>query len=84
MSANSSFLGQELTYNSDDNTLVRFHSAAFGASSHHGGGGTGTTTPSPVTEQAPNSNLEFNLIWDSSVANAPSGFMTAVENAALY
>jgi hypothetical protein len=84
MSTNSSFLGQELTYNSDDNTLVRFHSAAFGQSSHHGGGGTGSTTPSPVTEQAANSNLEFNLIWDSSVANAPSGFMTAVENAALY
>lgn len=84
MSENSSFLGPELTYNSADNTLVR--SAAFGGGSHHGGGGSGST-PAPVTEQAPNSNLEFNLIWDSSVANLGSNeqaFMTAVENTALY
>jgi hypothetical protein len=69
MSSNSSFLGPELTYNSEDNTLV--HSAALGGGSHHGGGG-GGSTPVPVTEQAPNSNLEFNLIWDSSVANLGS------------
>ena len=45
----SSFLGPELTYNSDANILVR--SEAFGAGSHHGGGG--GPTPAPVTEQAP-------------------------------
>ena len=84
MSTDSSSLGQELTYNSDENTLVRFHSEAFGLGGHHGGGGSVSTTPAPVAEQAPNSNLEFNLIWDSSVANAPAGFMTAVENVALY
>jgi hypothetical protein len=81
MSANGSFLSRELTYSSDNNILVR--SAAFAGGGHLSGG----LTPAPVTEQVTNSNLEFKLIWDSSVAKLGSheqAFMTAVENTALY
>lgn len=47
----------------------------------------GTATPAPTLITAPGSNLEFNLVWDSSVGGAGSneaGFMSAVENAALF
>jgi hypothetical protein len=46
-----------------------------------------TTTPAPTLIWAQGSNLEFNLIWDSSVGGAGSneaGFMSAVENAASF
>jgi hypothetical protein len=85
MSNKSSILGPELTYNSDDNTLVR--SAAFGAGSHHGGGGSGGTTPSATLVTSAGSNLEFNLIWDSSVANLGSNetaFINAMVNVSKY
>ena len=87
MSRNNSFLGQEVTYNADKGTLVNFHSAAFGASSHHGGGGGGGATPAPTLVTSTGSHLEFNLIWDSSVANLGSNetaFMNAMSNVAKY
>jgi hypothetical protein len=49
--------------------------------------GGGQTTPAPTLISSPNSNLKFNLIWDSSVANAgtnKAAFMLAVENAAQF
>jgi len=85
MSKNSSFLGQAVTYNADEGTLS--HSAALGGSGHgHGGGGSGTAPP-PTLVTSTGSHLEFNLIWDSSVANLGSNetaFMNAVINSAKY
>jgi len=47
-----------------------------------------TTTPAPtIVHSTTGGNLTFNLIWDSSVGSAGSseaGFMTAVEDAALF
>jgi hypothetical protein len=46
-----------------------------------------TATPAPTLITVTGSNLEFNLIWDSSVGGAGSneaGFMTAVEDAAQF
>ena len=42
------------------------------------------TAPAPTTITATGSNLSFDLIWDSSVAGAPAGFMTAVEDTAEF
>jgi len=86
MRNNSSFLGQEVTYNADEGTLVHYNSAAFGGGGHHGGGGGGTTPP-PTLVTSLGSHLEFNLIWDSSVANLGSNetaFMNAMANVATY
>ena len=83
----SSFLGQEVTYNDDENTLVRFHGNASGAPGHGGGGGSGTTTPAPTLITTSGSHLEFNLIWDSSVSNLgtnKTAFMNAMVNTAHY
>jgi hypothetical protein len=54
-----------------------------------GGSGTATVTttataPSPTLVTTAGSGLEFNLVWDSSVASAPAGFMTDVVAAAQY
>jgi hypothetical protein len=46
-----------------------------------------SATPAPTLITAPGSNLEFNLVWDSSVGGAGSNeapFMTAVEDAAQF
>src|SRR5215471_10715394 len=83
----NSFLGPEVTYNDEEETLAHFHSAAFGGPSHHPGGGGGGSTPAPTLVTTPGSHLEFNLIWDSSVANLGSNetaFMNAMTNAAKY
>ena len=79
---NSSFLGPEVTYDSETGTL--FHSESLGGHSRPGHGGGGGTAPPPVLVTSAGSNLEFKLIWDSSVASAPSSFMTAVQNVAQY
>jgi hypothetical protein len=77
MSKHDSFLGQEVTYNADENSFVNFHSVAFNGLGHHGGGG----TPAPTLVVSPGSHLVFNLIWDSSVASLGSqepAFMNAM------
>jgi hypothetical protein len=60
---------------------------------HHGGGGSGGSNhgsppppppPSFTLVTTPGSNLEIKLIWDSSVAHAPSGFMNAAITAAQF
>ncbi len=75
-------LGQELTL-SDSGDLSPM-SAASGHGGSGGGGSTSghTTAPTPYLVKVAGSNLEIDLIWDSSVASAPTGFMTAVEAAA--
>lgn len=83
----ASSLGQEVTYNSETGSLIHFHSESFGAFSRHGGGGGTSTTPPPTLVETNGSNLEFNLIWDSSVTNLGSNetaFMNAMVNAAKY
>ena len=42
------------------------------------------TTPAPTIVSVAGSNLSFDLVWDSSVASAPAGFMAAVEAAAEF
>src|SRR3974390_1391862 len=90
MSRNSStFLGQEVIYNSEDNSLVHFNSEARshgGGGSGSGGSGGGTKPPPPLVTTA-GSLLEFNRIWVSwfsnRVTNEP-GFVAAVTNVAHY
>ena len=80
-------LGPQFTYNADEGTAVHFNAAASGQNSsslnaHHGG----STAPAP-TLVTNGGNLEFNLIWDSSVSNLGSNqtaFMNAMINAASY
>lgn len=45
---------------------------------------TTATAPAPTIVSVSGSNLSFDLVWDSSVSSAPSGFMTAVEDAASF
>lgn len=63
-------------------------SPVYGAlSSNHTGGSAHTShsaTPTPTLVSSSGSSLEFNLIWDASVAKAPSGFEQAVIDAAKY
>jgi hypothetical protein len=40
--------------------------------------------PAPTLVTTAGSNLEFNLIWDSSVANAPAAFQSAIVAAASF
>lgn len=81
MSGHNSILGREVVY--DDSGLS--HSTTGG---HHGGGGsistTPTSTPTSQTLVGSSTGLQFDLIWDSSVANAPSGFTADVINTATY
>jgi hypothetical protein len=82
---NTSSLGQEYIIN--DAGLV---SPVNGAkSTGHGGSSSSSSsssssTPSPTLVTASGSNLQIDLIWDSSVGAAPSGFTTAVIDAAQF
>jgi len=74
-------LGQEYLL-SDSGALTAAHSA-----SGHGGGAAGGSTSSTHSTPAPTSvgsagGLRIDLIWDSSVAKAPAGFMQAIIAAA--
>jgi hypothetical protein len=70
-------LGPEVTLS--DSGVLSPHSAAGGAV--HSGGSSfwwHPSAPSPTLVSATGSNLAIDLVWDSSVSNAPSGFMSAV------
>jgi hypothetical protein len=83
MSSNSSVLGQEVTYNSDDGAIV--HDASHGGhGTGGGGGGGGTGTVPPAVTVGASTGLEFHLVFDSSVANAPAGFAQAITDVATY
>lgn len=43
-----------------------------------------SSTPTPTLVSEVGSNLEIRLVWDSSVSKAPSGFTTAIIDAAQY
>lgn len=69
-------LGLEVTL-SDSGVLSPI--GAAGGPGHGGGhGGSGGTAPAATLVSATGSNLLIDLVWDSSVANAPSGFMSAL------
>ena len=78
-----SMLGHEYLMNDSGNV-----SLAYGASSHSGGSSSGshsTTSSTPAPTLVGSSNgFQIDLIWDSSVAKAPSGFEQAVIDAAQY
>lgn len=61
---------------------------AFGASNHSGSGSNSLRSPTssaPAPTLVGSSNgLQIDLVWDSSVANAPSGFTQAIIDAAEY
>jgi hypothetical protein len=73
---------------SDPGTFSSFQSISSLSRISGGGTQSKTTTPPPtVVHSTTGGNLTFNLIWDSSVGGAGSseaGFMTAVEDAALF
>ena len=76
-------LGQEYVLNDAGQVGL-----AFGASTHSGhtssfSSPTKTSAP-PPTLVGSSSGLQIDLVWDSSVAKAPSGFMQAVIDAAEY
>jgi hypothetical protein len=76
--AHGNGLGPEVTL-SDSGVLSPLSSATS-----HGGTASGSfgfghpTAPTPTLVTVNGSNLQIDLVWDSSVANAPSAFMTAV------
>ncbi len=90
---NTSSLGQEYVVN--DAGLVSPVNGA-GSSSHgsgsssHGSGSSSSSSsssssaPSPTLVTASGSNLQIDLIWDSSVGGAPAGFTTAIIDAAQF
>ena len=51
---------------------------------HSAPGGTTTSSGTATTTTTSTSGLTINITWDSSVSSAPSGFTTAVQNAAQY
>ena len=61
-------------------------SAAHGAATHSVATASlkHSSTPAPTLVEINGSHLEINLVWDSSVAKAPSGFTTAIIDAAEY
>jgi hypothetical protein len=74
--------GQEYMIN-DAGALSPASSASTHGSSVTQATGSGAAAPSPTLVGSAG-GLQFDLIWDPSVANAPSGFMQAVKSAAQY
>jgi hypothetical protein len=80
-------LGPEVTLN--DSGVLSPHNSSIGHGHPGGGGGgggtggTGGTTPVPtLVSSTTGGNLSIDLVWDSSVANATTGFTAAVAAAA--
>lgn len=69
--------GPQVTY--DEGALSPIGAAGGGGhGGHTSGGSTGGTAPAPTLVTGTSSSLAIDLVWDSSVASAPSGFMSAV------
>ncbi len=79
----SSSLGQEYLMNDAGNVAPVFAASTHSGSTGAGSSSTNSSTPAP-TLVGSSSGLQIDLIWDSSVAKAPSGFMQAIVDAALY
>jgi len=72
-----------------DATVVGYGDLGVISSASRGSNGTTTATtsgtaPAPTLVTTAGSNLAIDLVWDSSVASAPTGFMTDIENAAAF
>src|SRR5215469_15699268 len=84
MGTESALLGQKVTYT--DNQVIQ--SALSGGGSQSGGGvggAAGSGAASPHTMVGSANGLQFDLIWDPSVANAPAGFKAdVIHTAQLY
>jgi len=76
-------LDKELTYYGDAGILRFATNSAAGGHGPGGGGGGGGTTPPPYLAGGTGS-FHINLIWDSSISSAPSGFQTDVKATADY
>ncbi len=79
---NASPLGQEYTIN--DAGLVSPINGASSSSHVTGSSSSSTRAPAPTLVTSAGSNLQIDLIWDSSVGGAPSGFTTAIVDAAQF
>lgn len=81
-----SFLGQQVAYGDVQGGI---HASKFGGH-HPPGQTTPTTSPTPTPTSPPatlvgaSGGTQVDLIWDSSVSSAPSGFMAAVTSTASY
>ena len=80
MGNESALLGQKVTY-SDNQTI---QSALSGGSASGGGAHGAAGAASPHTMVGSSNGLQFDLIWDPSVANAPPGFKADVIHAAQF
>lgn len=82
----SSSLGHGLgpEYLMNDNGLLSPVSQARGAGAGAGLASRGSATAPAATMVGNANGLEFDLVWDSSVAKAPSGFETAIIGAAQH
>lgn len=76
---------------SDSGELSVVQHGGHGGSHKSGGGSSPPPPPPPPPPSTPVPTLvgaaggfEINLVWDSSVASAPSAFVTAITNAAKY
>jgi len=77
----SALPGQQVTYS--DNQSIQ--SAFSGGGSQSGGGAGGASGAPSSTLVGPGSGLQFDLIWDPSVASAPAGFkQDVIRTAELY
>lgn len=79
MSSESALLGQHVSYS--DNQSIQ--SAFSGGGSQSGGGVAGAAGAPSSTLVGPRNGLQFDLIWDPSVASAPPGFKADVIRTAL-
>lgn len=75
-------LGQEYLLNEEGNISPVVGGIASGPSSNHALVLSQTKTPSPTLVTVAGSNLQIDLIWDSSVGSAPTGYTTAIIDAA--
>jgi hypothetical protein len=85
---NNASVGQEYTYDSDENTLVR-DTQTQGLPTHNSAPTVSHTVVSTPVVPSPtlvgsSTGVQIDLIWDSSVAKAPAGFTTAIIDAATY
>src|SRR5579872_1206559 len=81
--------GHEHEHGSSLGMKYLINDAGYITSAAHGGGHTAIThtsaAPAPTLVSVSGGDLQIKLVWDASVANAPSGFTTAVIDAAkLY
>ena len=75
-------LGQEYLINDSGNVSPVYGSIGPSTTTEHTTS-TNSSPPAPTLIGSPN-GLEIDLVWDSSVAKAPSGFMQAIIAAATY